>query len=660
MGFVLQSDFEPRGDQPAAIRDLVGGLERGEKDQVLLGVTGSGKTFTVANVIAETGRPALVLSHNKTLAAQLYGEFRSFFPESAVEYFISYYDYYQPEAYIPHTDTYIEKDASINEGIDRLRIRATASLLERRDVIIVASVSCIYGLGSPDDFRKMHLYLQCGEEIGRDRMLRRLVDIQYRRNDTVLERGTFRVRGDTVEIWPASEEKALRLSLFGDEIEKIREIDPVTGKIIADLPYVPVYPARHFVTTSEKLERAIHRIEAELKERHAELLDQGKLLEAQRIEMRTRFDVEMLRETGSCTGIENYSRHLSERKAGEPPPCLLDYFPDDWLMVIDESHVTIPQVRAMYNGDRSRKERLVEHGFRLPSALDNRPLRFDEFEKKIPQTLYISATPADYELNKTGGALVEQIIRPTGLIDPDMDIRPVEGQVDDLLEEAARCAEAGERILVTTLTKKMAEDLSEYMTRTGVKVRYLHSDIGALERVEIIRELRMGKFDCLVGVNLLREGLDLPEVTTVAILDADREGFLRSETSLVQTAGRAARNVGGKVILYADKPTRSIEAAVRETDRRRGVQIRYNEKHGITPRSIRKSVDEVMLATSVADSKKEAPPAADEPLRIGPELDRDELLVSLEDEMLQAAKALEFERAASLRDRIFEIRSGSA
>ncbi len=657
VGFVLHSDFEPRGDQPAAIRELVGGLERGEKDQVLLGVTGSGKTFTVANVIAETGRPALVLSHNKTLAAQLYGEFRSFFPESAVEYFISYYDYYQPEAYIPHTDTYIEKDANINEEIDRLRIRATASLLERRDVIIVASVSCIYGLGSPDDFRKMHLYLRSGEEIGRDRMLRRLIDIHYRRNDTVLERGTFRVRGDTVEIWPASEEKALRLSLYGDEIEKIREIDPVTGKIIAELPYVPVYPARHFVTTSEKIERAIHLIEAELKERHAELLGRGKLLEAQRIEMRTKFDVEMLRETGSCTGIENYSRHLSGRKEGERPLCLLDYFPDDWLMVIDESHVTIPQVRAMYNGDRSRKERLVEHGFRLPSALDNRPLRFDEFEKRIPQTIYISATPAEYELKKTGGVLVEQIIRPTGLVDPVIDVRPVGGQVDDLLDEAARCAEAGERILVTTLTKKMAEDLSEYMTRTGVKVRYLHSDIGALERVEIIRDLRMGKFDCLVGVNLLREGLDLPEVTTVAILDADREGFLRSETSLVQTAGRAARNVGGKVIFYADRPTRSIEAAVRETSRRRAVQTRYNEEHGITPRSIRKSVDEVMLATSVADSRKTVEPVAEEPLRIGPELSRNELLARLEDEMLEAAKALEFERAASLRDRIFEVGS---
>jgi excinuclease ABC subunit B len=611
-------------------------------------------------VIARVQKPTLVISHNKTLAAQLYGEFRSFFPESAVEYFVSYYDYYQPEAYIPQTDTYIEKDASINDDIDRLRLRATASLLERRDVIIVASVSCIYGLGSPEDFRGLVLYLRAGAEAGRDAMLRRLVDIQYRRNDTVLERGTFRVRGDTVEVWPAYEERALRVSLFGDEVETIREIDPLTGNVTAEIPYTGIYPAKHFVTTSEKLEGALSAIGAELEERHAELLAQGKLLEAQRLSMRTRFDIEMLRETGTCAGIENYSRHLSGRGPGERPLCLLDYFPEDWLVVIDESHVTVPQLRAMYNGDRSRKERLVEYGFRLPSALDNRPLRFEEFEALARQAIFVSATPSEYELEKAGGVVVEQIIRPTGLVDPEIDVRPVASQVDDLLEEARSAIEAGGRMLVTTLTKRMAEDLTEYMTRAGIRVRYLHSDIGALERVEIIRALRTGEFDVLVGVNLLREGLDLPEVSRVAVLDADREGFLRSETSLIQTAGRAARNIDGKVILYAEQPTRSIEAAVRETNRRREAQLRYNEEHGITPRSIRKSVEEVLLATSVADSRRPAEREKEEEVAVRPDMTREEILAMLEKEMLAAARLLEFERAASLRDRIFEIRAGSS
>ncbi|MFH1679222.1 MAG: excinuclease ABC subunit UvrB, partial [Candidatus Eisenbacteria bacterium] len=552
----------------------------------------------------------------------------------------------------------IEKDASINDDIDRLRLRATASLLERRDVIIVASVSCIYGLGSPEDFRGLLLYLRTGEEAGREAMLRRLVDIQYRRNDAVLERGTFRVRGDTVEIWPAYEERALRVSLFGDEIERIGEIDPVTGNVTREIPYIGVYPAKHFVTIPVKLERAIEEIEKELGERHAELLAEGKLLEAQRLQMRTRFDIEMLSETGTCAGIENYSRPISGRKPGERPLCLLDYFPEDWLVVIDESHVTVPQIRAMYNGDRSRKERLVEYGFRLPSALDNRPLRFEEFETIVPRTVFVSATPSDYELEKAGGVLVEQIIRPTGLVDPGIDVRPVEGQVDDLLEEARRCVESGDRMLVTTLTKRMAEDLTEYMMKAGIRVRYLHSDIGALERVEIIRGLRTGEFDVLVGVNLLREGLDLPEVSRVAVLDADREGFLRSETSLIQTAGRAARNIDGRVILYAEKETRSIEAAVRETNRRREIQLRYNEEHGITPRSIRKTVEQVLLATSVADSRRVESKDEDEEIAVRPDMTREEILAILEREMIAAARALEFERAASLRDRIFEMRVG--
>ncbi len=657
MSFRLQSDYEPRGDQPQAIHDLTEGLKNGDRFQTLLGVTGSGKTFTIANVIANINKPTLVISHNKTLAAQLYGEFRSYFPDNAVEYFVSYYDYYQPEAYIPTTDTYIEKDASINDDIDRLRLRATASLLERRDVIIVSSVSCIYGLGSPEDFRSMLVYLKTGDEIARDEMLLRLVAIQYQRNDTILERGTFRVRGDTVEIWPAYEETALRISLFGDEIENIREIEPLRGKTIRTLPYVPIYPAKHHVTPEEKLERAIGLIENELMIRHTELEANGKLVEAQRLQMRTRFDVEMLREVGTCAGVENYSRHLAGRAEGETPSTLLDYFPDDFLVIVDESHVTVPQVRAMFNGDRSRKEKLVEYGFRLPSALDNRPLRFEEWEAKVPQVIHVSATPADYELEKSEGVLAEQVIRPTGLIDPEIEIRPVEGQVDDLLEEVRLQTQEGQRILVTTLTKRMAEDLTEYMVKAGIRVRYLHSDIGAIERVEIIRSLRIGEFDCLVGINLLREGLDLPEVGLVAILDADREGFLRSATSLIQTAGRAARNVRGKVIMYASTRTKSIERAIRESLRRRVRQLEYNKEHGITPESIQKSTEKVMLATEVADSKRRAGKETEEVFSLSADLSRADMIVALEDEMLKAANELEFERAASIRDRIFELRS---
>lgn len=656
--FDLQSEYEPQGDQPQAIEQLVEGLARGDRHQTLLGVTGSGKTFTIANAIARYGRPALIISHNKTLAAQLYGEFRSFFPNNAVEYFVSYYDYFQPEAYVPTTDTYIEKDASINDDIDRLRLRATASLLQREDVIIVSSVSCIYGLGSPEDFEALNVYLQVGNEIGRDQMLRRFVDIQYQRNDVVLERGTFRVRGDTVEIWPAYEETAVRIGFFGDEIETIREIDPLRGDVLREYPYLPIYPARHYVTSPDKRERALVSIEEELVGRHAELKGQNKLIEAQRIEMRTRFDLEMLREVGTCSGIENYSRHLSGRAPGLRPLTLMDYFPDDFLVILDESHVTVPQVRAMYNGDRSRKEKLVDYGFRLPSALDNRPMKFEEFEEKVPKAIYISATPAEYEMIKSEGVLVEQVIRPTGLVDPEIEIRPVEGQVDDLMEEVRVQAKKNQRVLVTTLTKRMAEDLTDYLYKAGIRIRYLHSDIGAIERVEIIRALRTGEFDCLVGINLLREGLDMPEVGLVAILDADREGFLRSETSLIQTAGRAARNVSGKVILYASSITRSIKAAVGETNRRRQKQVEYNEEHGITPKSIRKSIGEVFLSTSVADSKrKRGRGVKKKVVEVRGDLSRKELIVALEDEMLEAARDLEFERAASLRDRIFELRS---
>ncbi len=651
--FELNAAYEPTGDQPRAIERLVEGVREGRRHQVLLGVTGSGKTFTMANVIARLGRPTLVISHNKTLAAQLYGEFRGFFPNNAVEYFVSYYDYYQPEAYIPSTNTYIEKDASINDDIDRLRVRATSSLMTRRDVVVVASVSCIYGLGSPEAFRAMTIRLAAGDRMDREEFLRRLVDIQYARNDVAFTRGTFRVRGDVVEVRPAYEEEAIRVEFFGDEVEALSITDPTTGRMRRRLDRVAIFPAKHFVTPQPMLERAVEAIREELAGRVAELRAAGRELEAQRLESRTRYDLEMLEEMGYCTGIENYARHLSGRRPGERPMTLLDFFPDDFLVIVDESHVTIPQIGAMYNGDRSRKLTLVEHGFRLPSALDNRPLRFEEFVALVPQFVHVSATPGDWELEQAGGEVVEQVIRPTGLVDPQIDVRPVAGQVDDLVEEIRRCVERNERVLVTTLTKRMAEELTDYLASIGVRVRYLHSDIDALERVEILRGLRLGDFDVLVGINLLREGLDLPEVSLVAVCDADREGFLRSERSLIQTAGRAARHVSGRVIFYADTVTDSMRRAIDETNRRRRLQLEYNRRHGITPRGIVKSLDEVRLSTSVADARREAPAA--------PDLIRDgappteALAVALEAEMLREARALNFEKAASLRDRLEEV-----
>jgi len=657
--FNLVSGFDPQGDQGSAIEELVRGLERGNGCQTLLGVTGSGKTFTMANVIAQVNRPALIISHNKTLAAQLFAEFRAFFPDNAVEYFVSYYDYYQPEAYVPVSDTYIEKDADINEEIDRLRLKATASLLERRDVIIVASVSCIYGLGSPEVYRSMLLALAVGQRRDRDAMLRELVDMQYERNDYDFVRGSFRVRGDVVEIRPSYEERAIRAEFFGDEIEKLSIIDLVTRKSVEELEEISIYPAKHWVTTQSNIEFAIKGIEAELEGKLAEFKSGGQLLEAQRLETRTRFDIEMMREMGYCAGIENYSRHLSGRAPGERPAVLLDYFPDDFLMFIDESHVSIPQLRGMFRGDRSRKETLVKYGFRLPSALDNRPLVFEEFEGFMRQAIFVSATPAPYELERSEGVVVEQIIRPTGLVDPEIVVRPVEGQVDDLLEEIRLRVKAGARILVTTLTKRMAEDLTDYLQGFGVRVRYLHSDIVALERVEIIRGLRLGEFDVLVGINLLREGLDLPEVSLVAVLDADKEGFLRSETSLIQTSGRAARNLGGRVIFYADKMTGSMERALAEMSRRRNLQIEYNEKHGIIPRSIVKSVDEIMRATAVADAKVEIEQDIGM-LELEPGADREQMIAILEEQMVNSAARLEFEKAASLRDRIDELMMAEA
>ena len=657
--FRLTSGYSPQGDQAGAIRELVSGIESGERFQTLLGVTGSGKTFTMANVIAQTNRPALVISHNKTLAAQLFAEFRAFFPDNAVEYFVSYYDYYQPEAYVPVTDTYIEKDADINDEIDRLRLRATASLLERRDVIIVASVSCIYGLGSPEVYRSMQLALSVGQTVDRDAMLRELVDMQYERNDVDFVRGSFRVRGDIVEIRPSYEEWAIRVELFGDEVEKLSVIDLVTRRATRELEDVTIYPAKHWVTTAENIELAIKGIEAELEQQVAAFEAQGKLLEAQRIEQRTRFDIEMMREMGYCSGIENYSRHLAGREPGSRPDVLLDYFPDDFLMFIDESHVAVPQLRGMFRGDRARKETLVKYGFRLPSALDNRPLMFEEFEEFMRQVVFVSATPGPYELEKSKGVVVEQIIRPTGLVDPEIVVRPVEGQVDDLLEEIRTRVAAGGRVLVTTLTKRMAEDLTEYLDGLGVRVRYLHSDIDALERVEIIRGLRLGEFDVLVGINLLREGLDLPEVSLVAVLDADKEGFLRSDTSLIQTSGRAARNLGGRVIFYADTVTGSMERALAEMARRREIQLAYNRKYGIEPKSIVKSVDEIMRATAVADARDESSHDI-EMLRLEPGLDRAQMIAILEEQMMNAAARLEFEKAASLRDRIDELRMAEA
>jgi excinuclease ABC subunit B len=650
--FKLVSEFQPKGDQPQAIESLSEGVLEGLTHQTLLGVTGSGKTFTMANVIERVQKPALVISHNKTLAAQLYGEFKELFPENAVEFFVSYYDYYQPEAYIPSTDTYIEKDTQINEEIDKMRHSATRSLLERNDIIIVASVSCIYGLGSPEAYHGMLLYLEKGMAISREEILSKLVEIQYERNDIDFHRGTFRVRGDVIEVFPAHEEnRVIRIELFGDEVESISEVDPIRGKVIQPLEKVPIYPGSHYVTFPDRMGMAIQNIREELKERVGWFKSQNRFLEAQRLEQRTNFDLEMLSELGYCQGIENYSRHLTGRRPGEPPPNLLDYYPKDYLIFIDESHVTIPQLIGMYRGDRSRKETLVEYGFRLPSALDNRPLMFEEFEKRVHQAIYVSATPGDYEMKKSKGRVVEQIIRPTGLGDPSLDVKPAKNQVDDLLEEIQKRVKRKERVLVTTLTKRMAEDLTEYYADLGIRVKYLHSDIDTLDRVEIIRDLRLGKFDVLIGINLLREGLDLPEVSLVAILDADKEGFLRSEKSLIQTFGRTARNVNGQVILYADRMTSAMDQAILETNRRRKIQEEYNRVHGITPQTVKKAVRNILSSIyeadyftipAVSDIKEEYLSAKEIPA----------MIEKLKKEMKEAASHLEFERAAEIRDKI--------
>lgn len=652
--FELVSKYRPQGDQPKAIQQLVKGIREGKKHQTLLGATGTGKTFTISNVIKEVNKPTLVIAHNKTLAGQLYSEFKEFFPNNAVEYFVSYYDYYQPEAYVPQTDTYIEKDSSINDEIDKLRHSATSALFERRDVIIIASVSCIYGLGSPEEYRDLVVSLRVGMEMERDHLLRRLVDIQYERNDINFQRGTFRVRGDVVEIFPASrDEHCIRIEFFGDEIDRIREVNALTGEILGEREHVAIFPASHFVTREEKMKMAIRNIEIELEERLKELRDQGKLLEAQRLEQRTRYDLEMMREMGFCSGIENYSRHLALRPPGSTPYTLLDYFPDDFLIVVDESHVTLPQIRGMFNGDRARKQVLVDHGFRLPSALDNRPLTFEEFEKHINQIVYVSATPGPYEIEHCP-EMVEQIIRPTGLLDPTIDVRPIEGQIDDLLAEIQERTKRNERVLVTTLTKKMAEDLTDYLKEVGIKVQYLHSEVKTLERIEIVRDLRLGKFDVLVGINLLREGLDIPEVSLVAILDADKEGFLRSERSLIQTIGRAARNANGHVIMYADHITDSMEKAISETQRRRAIQEAYNKEHGITPKTIQKGIRDVIRATYAAEEKETYEKSPKKKLSAE---EKNRLIASLETEMKEAAKALDFERAAQLRDAILELKA---
>ena len=680
--FKVEAPFTPTGDQPTAIQSLTDGIERGEWSQVLLGATGTGKTFTMAKVIEAVQKPTLIIAHNKTLAAQLCSEFKSFFPNNAVEYFVSYYDFYQPEAYIPSSDTYIEKDASINDEIDKLRHSATMSLFERRDVIIVASVSCIYGLGDPEDYSDLVLSLRLGQTKSRDEILSKLVDIQYTRNDMNFIRGTFRVQGDTIEIFPAAySERAIRVELFGDEIDRLVEVDALTGEVIAERKHVAVYPASHYVTTKEKMKIAVERIEAELDEQLAKLKAEDRLLEAQRLEQRTRYDIEMMQEMGYCSGIENYSRHMSERKAGEAPYTLIDYFPDDFLIMVDESHVTIPQVRAMYNGDRARKESLIEYGFRLPSALDNRPLKFDEFVERINQIVYVSATPGPYEMEVETN-VAEQIIRPTGLLDPSIEIRPIKGQMDDLLGEIHKRAAKNERVLVTTLTKKMAEDLTEFLKEMGVRVRYLHSDIVTIERAEIIRDLRAGVFDVLVGINLLREGLDMPEVSLVAILDADKEGFLRSDTAMIQTIGRAARNVNGHVIMYADRVTGSMQRAMDETDRRRAVQEAYNIEHHITPKSVSKDVKELIELTKIEEDmvtdgkglspkkgKKKSsaagmdhghePYAQDADATKVAEITAEELYNKIEEldrQMKAAAKQLEFEKAAKLRDQLGELR----
>ncbi|MGE7867799.1 excinuclease ABC subunit B [Bacillus paramycoides] len=652
--FEIISAYSPQGDQPEAIEKLVEGINSGKKKQVLLGATGTGKTFTISNVIKEVQKPTLVMAHNKTLAGQLYSELKDFFPNNSVEYFVSYYDYYQPEAYVPQTDTFIEKDAQINDEIDKLRHSATSALFERDDVIIVASVSCIYGLGSPEEYRELVVSLRVGMEKDRNQLLRELVDVQYGRNDIDFKRGTFRVRGDVVEIFPASlDEHCIRIEFFGDEIDRIREVNALTGEVLAERDHVAIFPASHFVTREEKMKVAIENIEKELEERLKELNDNGKLLEAQRIEQRTRYDLEMMREMGFCSGIENYSRHLTLRPAGATPYTLLDYFPEDFLIVMDESHVSVPQVRAMYNGDQARKQVLVDHGFRLPSALDNRPLMFDEFEEKTNQVIYVSATPGPYELEQSP-EVIEQIIRPTGLLDPPIDIRPIEGQIDDLLGEIQDRIAKNERVLITTLTKKMSEDLTDYLKDVGIEVNYLHSEVKTLERIEIIRDLRLGKFDVLVGINLLREGLDIPEVSLVAILDADKEGFLRSERSLIQTIGRAARNENGQVIMYADRITRSMGIAIEETQRRRQLQEAYNKEHGITPKTIQKGVRDVIRATTAAEDTEtyEAAPAKKMTKK-----EREKTIAKMEAEMKEAAKALDFERAAELRDLLLELKA---
>ncbi len=664
--FELVSSYEPSGDQPKAIAELLEGLKRGDKHQVLLGVTGSGKTYTMSNIIKEYNRPTLIISHNKTLAAQLYSEFKSFFPNNAVEFFISYYDYYQPEAYVVKRDLFIEKDFSVNEEIDRLRLKATTSLIEgRNDVIIVASVSCIYGIGAPEEYARQIIFLRKGQLIERKKLLRNLIDIYYTRNDADFTRGTFRARGDVVEIIPAYQyEEAVRIEFWGDEIERLSIIDSITGDVIREVDSIPIYPAKYFVTTRDQVNRAIISIEEELREQLKHFWSQEKYVEAQRLEQRTKYDIEMMREIGYCSGIENYSRHMDARLPGSRPYCLFDYFPKDYLLIVDESHVTIPQIRGMYNGDRSRKEVLVEYGFRLPSALDNRPLKFEEFDAMTNQLIYVSATPSDYEFTRSNGTFVEQVIRPTGLLDPEIEVRPVKGEIDDLIGEIRKRVVLKERVLVTTLTKKMAEDLTDYLDKLKIKVRYIHSEVDALERVEIIRDLRIGEFDVLVGVNLLREGLDLPEVSLVAILDADKEGFLRSERSLMQTAGRTARNVNGRVIMYADKITESMRKTIEETTRRRKLQTEYNIEHNITPTTIYKSVEEIMNATSIADVRKKDYEKEDatfmkvaEPvIKYMTDDQRKELLEQMTEEMLAAAKDLEFERAANMRDEIEKLK----
>lgn len=654
--FELVAPYQPNGDQPEAIQALVRGVEKGDKEQVLLGGTGTGKTFTMANVIEKTNRPTLVLAHNKTLAGQLYSELKEFFPNNAVEYFVSYYDYYQPEAYVPSSDSYIEKSASVNNEIDKLRHSATSSILERRDTIIVASVSCIYGLVDPEEYRNHVLSIRQGQEIDRDDLMRQLIDMQYERNDIDFRRGTFRVRGDIVEIFlPSREGEAVRVEFFGDEIDRIREVDVMTGEVKNDVKHFPIYPATHFVVDYDKIHRAVETIEEELDIQLKRFKEEGKLLEAQRLEQRTRYDIEMLLEMGYCNGIENYSRHMDGRKPGQPPYTLLDFFPEDYLLIVDESHMTMPQVRGMYNGDKARKEQLVEYGFRLPSALDNRPLKLEEFEKRVNQAIYVSATPGDYEIQKANGEIVEQIIRPTGLLDPQVEVRPIQGQIDDLISEINERIEKKERVFVTTLTKKMAEDLTDYLEDVGIKVKYLHSDIKTLERTEIIRDLRLGVFDVLVGINLLREGIDVPEVSLVVILDADKEGFLRNERSLIQTIGRAARNAHGHVIMYADEMTDSMKAAITETERRRKIQKAYNQAHGIIPKTIQKGIRESIHITS--KPQEERTESLADTIRALNRTDKEEALHHVEQEMQAAAKVLDFEKAAELRDILLELKA---